>query len=157
MDNESYQPNTLRSTVLFARGVTYVVYAFVVLSILILVQGFLLKLFGANSEAGYAEWAYRSLDRVMQPFRGLFTPIEIDNRSILDTSILFAVAVYGVVGIAIRSLLDWLTFRLHLAASDRQRPLDATVGRLGDDIGLRSDSSPQSPSSPQAEEPIRRD
>jgi uncharacterized protein YggT (Ycf19 family) len=56
----------------FARAVTYLVYAFVLVALVILLFGFFLLLFGANPHAPFAEWVYRSLTRVMAPFRGLF-------------------------------------------------------------------------------------
>jgi hypothetical protein len=78
----------------------------------ILVQGFVLLLLGANPEPGYVQWAYRSLNRAMEPFRGIFTPVDFNGDAVLDTSILFAMFIYGVLILLIRALLDWLTFRL---------------------------------------------
>ena len=95
-----------------ARFLTYLVYAFVLVALTILAFGFFLLLFGANPEAQFAEWVYRSLARVMAPFRGLFEPVRIDGDSILDPSILFAMIVYGLAGLLLSSLIDWLTRRL---------------------------------------------
>jgi uncharacterized protein YggT (Ycf19 family) len=95
-----------------ARALTYLVYAWVIVALVILVLGFFLQLFGANPDAPFAEWVYRSLTRIMAPFRGLFEPLELDGRSVLDTSILFAMIVYGIVAIALHDLIDWLTDRL---------------------------------------------
>jgi uncharacterized protein YggT (Ycf19 family) len=97
-----------------ARALTYLVYAFVLLALVILLFGFFLLLFGANPEASFAEWVYRSLERVMAPFRGIFEPVELNGDSILDPSILFAMIVYGVVGLCLSALIDWLTQRLAL-------------------------------------------
>ena len=63
-----------------ARAVTYLVYAFVLVALAILLFGFFLLLFGANPDAPFAEWVYRSLTRVMAPFRGLFEPVPLDGR-----------------------------------------------------------------------------
>ncbi len=98
-----------------ARAVTYLVYAFVIVAMVILVLGFFLLLFGANPDAPFAAWVYRSLDRVMAPFRGIFKPVPINGNSVLDTSVLFAMIVYAIVGLALNALIDWLT---------------ATIGRL---------------------------
>jgi uncharacterized protein YggT (Ycf19 family) len=78
-----------------ARALTYLAYAFVIVALLILLLGFFLQLFGANPDAPFAEWLYRGLKRVMAPFRGLFEPVALDGRSVLDVSILFAMIVYG--------------------------------------------------------------
>ena len=95
-----------------ARVLTYLVYAFVLISLVILVLGFFLLLFGANPDAPFAEWAYRSLDRVMAPFRGIFESVQLNGESVLDTSVLFAMIVYGIVGIALSALIHWLTDKL---------------------------------------------
>ena len=110
-----------------ARLLTYLVYAFVLLALTILAFGFFLLLFGANPDAPFAEWIYRSLARVMAPFRGIFEPVKIDGDSVLDTSVMFAMIVYGIVALALRSLIDWLTYRVELL---RQREAyAATTGQ----------------------------
>jgi uncharacterized protein YggT (Ycf19 family) len=92
-----------------ARTLTYLVYAFVIVALIILLLGFFLKLFGANPDAPFAEWLYRGLRRIMAPFRGLFEPVALDGRSVLDVSILFAMLVYAIVGLALHALIEWLT------------------------------------------------
>jgi uncharacterized protein YggT (Ycf19 family) len=103
----------------FARAVTYLVYAFVLVALVILVFGFFLLLFGANPHAPFAEWVYRGLTRVMAPFRGLFEPEPLDGRSVLDASILFAMIVYGLAALLLHSLIEWITDRLAEQAESR--------------------------------------
>jgi uncharacterized protein YggT (Ycf19 family) len=110
-----------------ARALTYLVYAFVVVALVILLLGFFLKLFGANPAAPFAEWVYRGLRRVMAPFRGLFEPIPLDGRSVLDVSMLFAMIVYGIVALALNAVIEWLTaciveLRVNRAAAHRAGP-----------------------------------
>ena len=95
-----------------ARALTYLVYGFVIVALVILLLGFILQLLGANPDAPFAEWLYRSLRRVMAPFRGLFEPVALDGRSVFDVSILFAMLVYGIVGLALHALIEWLTRRI---------------------------------------------
>jgi uncharacterized protein YggT (Ycf19 family) len=95
-----------------ARALTYLVYAFVIVALVILLLGFFLKLFGANPDAPFAEWLYRGLRRVMAPFRGLFGPVQLEGRSVLDVSILFAMIVYSIVAMALHALIEWLTGRI---------------------------------------------
>jgi hypothetical protein len=106
--------NTSLTLVRGARVLTYLVYAFVLFSLVILLLGFFLLLFGANPDAPFAEWAYRSLDRVMAPFRGLFESIDLSGNAVFDPSIIFAMVVYGIVGLALSALIDWLTSKLLL-------------------------------------------
>ena len=97
---------------LIARTLTYLVYAFVIFALIILLFGFFLLLLGANPHADFAEWVYRSLRRVMAPFRGLFEAVQLDGRSVLDVSVLFAMIVYGVVALLLHNLIDWLSYRI---------------------------------------------
>ena len=105
-----------------ARALVYLVYFWVMLSIVILVMGFFLLLFGANPDASFAEWAYRALDRVMKPFRGLFHSVDLSGNSVLDTSVLFAMIVYGMLALAMRALIDWLTYRIMLVQRQAAMP-----------------------------------
>lgn len=114
-------------SVWLARGVAYLVYAYVLVTEFILLQGFLLKLLGANPGSSYVDWAYRSLDRVMSPFRGIFESVELDGNAVLDTSIVFAMVIYGIIAVVVRALLDWLTYRLHALEADDTPPRATTA------------------------------
>ena len=100
-----------------ARALTYLVYAFTLIALVILTLGFFLLLFGANPDAAFAEWVYRSLDRVMAPFRGIFESIDLSGNSVLDTSVLFAMIVYGIAGLFLSAAVDWLSERVYLLRS----------------------------------------
>ena len=100
------------------RAISYLVYAYLVVVEIILLLGFVLLLFGANPTAGFTEWVYRNLDRVMSPFRGIFTPIELgvtgsDVPAVFETSVLFAMIIYGIVALLFSALIAWLSGRLH--------------------------------------------
>jgi hypothetical protein len=112
-----------------ARIVTYVIYFYLIVVEIILIIGFFLLLFGANPSAGFTEWAYRNLDRVMEPFRGIFTPIQLGTTSgnvdaVFDTSVVFAMIVYGILAMALKALTTWLSQRLRYldaAEADAER------------------------------------
>src|SRR5215813_15305513 len=110
------------TVVRIARVLTYLVYAFVLFTLVILLLGFFLLLFGANPDVPFAEWVYRSLDRVMAPFRGLFESVQLNGNSVFDTSVLFAMIVYGIVGLALSALIHWLTDKLLIL--QRKRALE---------------------------------
>jgi uncharacterized protein YggT (Ycf19 family) len=90
----------------------WAVYVWVVLNLVLLFLAFLLRLFGANPEAGFTEWVYRGVQRSMAPFRGIFEPIVLTDESVLDTSLLFAMIIYGLVALFLRAGIDWITERL---------------------------------------------
>jgi uncharacterized protein YggT (Ycf19 family) len=95
-----------------ARALTYLVYAFVLVALVMLLFGFFLLLFGANPDTSFAEWVYRSLTRVMAPFGGLFERVPLDGRSVLDVSLLFAMVVYGLAALLLHAVIEWLTDRI---------------------------------------------
>lgn len=90
----------------------WVLYAIVLVNAVILTLAFLLRLLGANPDAGFTEWVYRSASRSMGPFRGIFPERQVGDASVLDTSLLFAAIVYIVVAMLIDGLLRWLGHRL---------------------------------------------
>ena len=114
---------------LATRVVTYLIYVYVVVVEIILIIGFFLLLFGANPSAGFTQWAYRNLDRVMEPFRGIFTPIQLGTTSgnveaVFETSVLFAMIVYLIIGMLLSALTRWLSQRLRYldaAEADAER------------------------------------
>lgn len=87
----------------------WVVYAWVVLNLVLLFVAFWLLLLGANPQADFTEWVYRSVSRSMAPFRGIFEPIVLSDQSVLDTSLLFAMIIYGVVALLLRAGIDWVS------------------------------------------------
>lgn len=100
-----------------ARLASYLVYFYLIVVEIILFLGFFLLLFGANAEAGFTQWVYRNLDRVMAPFRGIFTPINLGQtngnvESVFETSVLFAMIMYGILALVLNAFISWLTHRL---------------------------------------------
>lgn len=132
-----------RVAIIIAKAVSTLVLIYLVIVQIILFLGFLLRLLGADPTSGFVEWCYRNLDRAMQPFRGIFAPVELgtaanDVEAVLDTSILFAMAIYGIVALAVSALTSWLSARIHrLDASEirernyalRERELQALRDR----------------------------
>lgn len=97
-----------------AKVLTWLVYAYFLVAVILLVLEFFLLLFNANPTAGFAEWVYRSGDRVMEPFRGIFPTKQAGNGSVLDFAVLFAIIVYGVLALAFHSLVQWLDYRIRV-------------------------------------------
>lgn len=98
----------MSAAIRIAKVLVWFVYAWVTINVVLLLMAFFLLLLGANPTAAFAEWVYRSTQRSMAPFRGIFEPVVLSDRSVLDTSVLFAAIAYGVVAVALRGALDWL-------------------------------------------------
>lgn len=114
-----------RVVVWVTRLISYIVYFYVLLVEIILLLGFILLLFGANPSSGFVSWAYRNLDRVMEPFRGIFSPIEIgetgnDVPAVFETSVLFAMVIYGIIALILHAIIQWLTHRMNLIDADQR-------------------------------------
>jgi Na+-translocating ferredoxin:NAD+ oxidoreductase RnfA subunit len=92
-----------------AKILLWIVYVWVVLNLVLLFLAFWLQLLGANPQAGFTEWVYRSVSRTMAPFRGIFEPIALSDQSVLNTSLLFAMIIYGVVALLLHAGIDWVT------------------------------------------------
>jgi len=122
IENETVPAAELRKGFLWgAKILSYMVYVYLILVEIVLVIGFFLLLFGANPTAGFTQWAYRNLDRVMAPFRGIFTPIDLgttsgDVQAVFDTSVLFAMIIYGILALLMSWLIHWLTERQYYIA-----------------------------------------
>jgi len=106
-----------KAIVWVVRALSYLVYFYLIVVEIVLFIGFFLLLFGANPSAGFTQWAYRNLDRVMAPFRGIFTPIQLgtttaDVQATFDTSVLFAMIIYGIVALVFSAFIGWLSGRL---------------------------------------------
>ena len=125
--------------VTITRVISYLLYFYIIVVEIILFIGFFLLLFGANPSAGFTQWAYRNLDRVMEPFRGIFTPIELGTtggnvQSIFETSVLFAMIVYGILGLVISALIRWLTDRLqYLKVAEAEAQRQEELARMAGD------------------------
>jgi uncharacterized protein YggT (Ycf19 family) len=104
-----------------AKVVVVFVYAVVTLNLVLLALGFVLRLFGASTSAAFTEWVYRTVARIMEPFRGMFPSQEVGDRSIVDFSLLFAMIVYALLAMALHALVSWLAAKVVQVTRDQQR------------------------------------
>ena len=95
-----------------AKVLLWFVYAWLIVNLVLLLLAFTLRLLGANPAASFTDWVYRSVARTMAPFRGMFEPLALSDQSVLDTSLLFAVIIYSLAALFLRSAIDWVTKRV---------------------------------------------
>ena len=118
-----------------ARWFVLFVYSIAIIATVVLAITVFLRLFGANTSAPFVEWVYRSADRFMQPFRGIFPPVEVSDRSVLDVAVLFGILMYGLFAVAVHALVEWLDRKLYVASYPPQVPggsrhLDLSTGAV---------------------------
>jgi uncharacterized protein YggT (Ycf19 family) len=111
LEEQAVSPRFLK----LARAFVWAVYAVMVVKVVLLLTAFVLRLLGASTDASFTEWVYRSADRSMSPFRGIFAATEVGDSSVLDMSLLFAAVVYLIIAllldVAVRTLSDKVTAR----------------------------------------------
>jgi hypothetical protein len=131
--SESRALNERKAVLWVVRALSYLLYFYLIVVEIILFIGFFLLLFGANPDSGFTQWAYRNLEKVMDPFRGIFTPIQLgttanDVPAIFATSVLFAMLIYGIVALVLSAVIGWLSGRLtqiHAAEEDLANQAEA--------------------------------
>ena len=128
MDVDDPQVKGLR----FAKVLVWLVYAYFVLAVIILVLAFFLLLFNASTAAEFTQWVYRSADRVLEPFRGIFPSAAVGgNGSVVDFAVVFAIIIYGIFAMLVQSAVGWLDRRIAEHRSDllrAQRNLGPATG-----------------------------
>ena len=134
-----------------AKAVVVFIYAFVLVNLVLLTLGFCLRLFGASTDAAFTRWVYRNVDRIMEPFRGMFPSHALSDESILDVSLLFAMIVYAIVGIALHALVVWLTDRI-VVLRRRQR-IAMMRGQQLDESAVPPTGPPGAPGYPASSRP----
>jgi hypothetical protein len=90
----------------------------VVFGIILLLLGFriLFKLLGADPTAQLSRFLYNSTNVFVEPFAGVFAPIELGANNFLELGAIFAfflVLFFGVILIEIISLLTGSTMRVY--------------------------------------------
>jgi uncharacterized protein YggT (Ycf19 family) len=82
---------------------------------------FLLRLFGANEANTFVSWVYEMSGALLTPFRGIFPTQVFENQYVLEFSTLFAMLVYGLLGLLIVWLVSALTPRSDVVTKKRRR------------------------------------
>ena len=89
-----------------ASKVTQAIYLIFGIIEALLVIRFVLKLLGANAEAGFASFIYRISEPLVAPFVGLFGTPQFDG-TVVEVEALVAIVVYGLVAWGLAKLA-WL-------------------------------------------------
>jgi uncharacterized protein YggT (Ycf19 family) len=113
------------------RFVVRALYVIAMAIVVLLMLTFVLRLFGASTDASFTRWVYRNADVAMQPFRGIFPTRVIGESSVLDVSVLVGALVYVVIAIGGDALFHALSTRL-----DRQQAEAAHARAQADSVRL---------------------
>lgn len=105
------------STLVFikiSRVITYVVYAYTLIASTFLSIAFVLQLFGANYNTPFVQFVYKAAYEFLQPFRGIFPSHQVSDTSYFNSSALFAIMMYLIIGAALHSLVTYITAKMVL-------------------------------------------
>ena len=98
--------------------VSWAIFGYLVVVEIILLVGFVMILVGVEPSSWLTEWLYVAVERTMQPFRGAFTTLELADPEVaseveptVESSIVFAMIVYGILALAAHDLVEWLGSR----------------------------------------------
>ena len=69
---------------------------------------FILKLFGANPNNDLVNWVYENSGEILGPFRNIFPAAKLEGF-VIEFSTIFALIVYGIIGMLAFYLIDILT------------------------------------------------
>lgn len=95
-----------------ARGLTYLVYAYVLVAITFLAIGSVLLLFGANKDVGFTQFVYTAGSHFLEPFRGIFPGVQVGDSGYFSTSAVFAIIMYTIFALALHALINYVTLKM---------------------------------------------
>jgi uncharacterized protein YggT (Ycf19 family) len=102
-----------------AKVLVWLVYAYFIVAVIVLVLAFFLLLFAASTDADFTQWVYRAADRALAPFWGIFPSVEGESGSVLDFAVVFAIIMYGILALLVHALVEWLDTKIFEAKRRR--------------------------------------
>lgn len=93
---------------MFTRLVLGLINFFIGLAEVILGLRVIMRLFAANPDAPFVHWIYSTSSVLMEPFRGIFTIAVIGKYYVLDFPAIFAMIIYGLIGMLFIYLANYL-------------------------------------------------
>ncbi len=78
------------------------------IAILLLLVRFLLRLFGANLAAPFADWIYDVTSPLLYPFIGIFPSPVVEGGFVFEITTLIAIVIYAVIAYIIAAIIRFL-------------------------------------------------
>lgn len=103
------------------RAIEVVYLAFGIVNGLLIIR-LVLKLLGANPDAGFTTFIYGLTDFLLTPFRGLL-PAAVDGKSVFEPSVLVAILIYALAAFALAKIVE-ITFARGVVHSHRSSTRD---------------------------------
>lgn len=75
---------------------------------IILILRIIMRLLGANALAPFVSWLYGLSEPLIRPFTGIFPEPSVQSAYVLDTTAIFALVVYMILGFVVNGVLTIL-------------------------------------------------
>ena len=103
-----------------SRIITYAVYIWVWLGIILLGLRVFLLAFSASSSAPFVNFIFRTSAAFLEPFRGIFPPQPVSRTGFVDIAALFAIIIYGLIGWGLAGLIRVLQVKINVYCADAE-------------------------------------
>jgi uncharacterized protein YggT (Ycf19 family) len=107
-----------------SKVVAWLMYAWVIFGIIVLVLRVILLAFSANTAAGFYQFIINTSSQYLGPFRGLFPAHKVGETGYLDVSALFAIIVYIFVAWGFSALTSYIQTKIDLSKESQQKVID---------------------------------
>lgn len=104
--------------------VSYLLYAWVLFGIIMLVFRVFLLAFSASTTAGFTQFVMKTSADYLEPFRGIFPPHNVGETGYLDVSSLFAIVVYLFIAWGVSALITYIQHKIDIVQATQQKELD---------------------------------
>lgn len=104
--------------------VSYLLYAWVLFGIIMLVFRVFLLAFSASTTAGFTQFVMKTSADYLEPFRGIFPPHSVGETGYLDVSSLFAIVVYLFIAWGVSALITYIQHKIDIVQATQQKELD---------------------------------
>lgn len=104
--------------------VAWLMYAWVIFGIFVLVLRVFLLAFSANAGAGFYQFIINTSGQYLNPFRGIFPLHQVGETGYLDVSALFAIVIYIFIAWGFSALTRYIQTKIDLSKATQQRDLE---------------------------------
>lgn len=109
---QSKQPITVPSYLTIGKVISYAMYVWVTIGIVVLGLRVFLLAFSANPNTPFVNFIYETSNTFLQPFRGIFPGQPVGETGYLDAAAIFAAIVYALLGWAFSALTSYIQTKI---------------------------------------------
>ncbi len=129
-DIKNYIPTiTVPAYLRISRILAYIMYAWVIFGIAVLLLRVFLLAFSANLGAPFANFIYRTSNDYLEPFRGIFPPRQLGETGYLDVAALFAIIIYLFIAWLFSTLVTYIQHKIDRTVAEQKAGFKAQLAQ----------------------------